>query len=83
MITLEDIKFLKDVEVEVRVELGSIVKTFEFLLNLNEGDLIPLEKNIEDFLTIYIKNVPFAVGEIVNVNDRYGIRIIDLIKENV
>ena len=83
MIMLEDIKFLKDVELEVSVELGRVIKTFEFLLKLKEGDIISLEKNIEDFLYIYVGDVPFAVGEMVNVNDKYGIRIIDLMKENV
>lgn len=83
MINQEDINFLKDVEVQVRVEVSTIKKTFEFLLNLKEGDIIPLEKNIEDFLTLHVENVPFAMGEIVNINEKYGIRIVDLIKENV
>ncbi len=82
MITLEEILFLKDVEIEVKVELAKVIKTFEFLLYLKEGDIVPLEKNIEDFLTVYIKNVPFAIGEITNINDKYGIRIVDLIKED-
>jgi flagellar motor switch protein FliN/FliY len=82
MITLEEILFLKDVEIEVKVELAKVIKTFEFLLHLKEGDIVPLEKNIEDFLTVYIKNVPFAIGEITNINDKYGIRIVDLIKED-
>lgn len=83
MVNLEEIKFLEDIEVEIRVEIASIVKTFEFLLHMKEGDIIPLEKNIEDFLTVYIKNVPFAIGEMTNINDKYGVRIVDLIKEDV
>lgn len=83
MITLSDIQFLKDVEVEVKVELAKIVKNFEFLLGIKEGDIILLEKDLEDFLTVYIKNVPFAIGEMVNINDKYGIRVVDLIKEDV
>jgi len=83
MITIEDLKFLKDVEVEVRVELSTIVRNFEFLLNIKEGDIIPLEKSLEDFLIMHVGNIPFAIGEMTNINEKYGIRIVDLIKEDV
>ncbi|MDM7273761.1 MAG: FliM/FliN family flagellar motor switch protein [Sulfurihydrogenibium azorense] len=83
MITIEDLKFLKDVEVEVRVELSTIVRNFEFLLNIKEGDIIPLEKSLEDFLIMQVGNIPFAIGEMTNINEKYGIRIVDLIKEDV
>ncbi|WP_028950666.1 FliM/FliN family flagellar motor switch protein [Sulfurihydrogenibium subterraneum] len=83
MIALEDIIFFRDVEVQVRVEVSTIKKTFEFLLNIKEGDIIPLEKNIEDFLVLHVENVPFAIGEMTNINEKFGIRIVDLIKEDV
>lgn len=83
MITIEDLKLLKDVEVEVRVELSTIVRNFEFLLNIKEGDIIPLEKSLEDFLIMQVGNIPFAIGEMTNINEKYGIRIVDLIKEDV
>ncbi|ACN98849.1 flagellar motor switch protein FliN/FliY [Sulfurihydrogenibium azorense Az-Fu1] len=83
MITIEDLKLLKDVEVEVRVELSTIVRNFEFLLNIKEGDIIPLEKSLEDFLIMHVGNIPFAIGEMTNINEKYGIRIVDLIKEDV
>ncbi|MFN3788294.1 MAG: FliM/FliN family flagellar motor C-terminal domain-containing protein [Sulfurihydrogenibium azorense] len=44
---------------------------------------MPLEKSLEDFLIMQVGNIPFAIGEMTNINEKYGIRIVDLIKEDV
>ncbi|MFN3788130.1 MAG: biotin/lipoyl-containing protein [Sulfurihydrogenibium azorense] len=51
MITIEDLKFLKDVEVEVRVELSTIVRNFEFLLNIKEGDIVEKDQELCELVT--------------------------------
>ncbi|MEZ0323950.1 MAG: FliM/FliN family flagellar motor switch protein [Hydrogenothermaceae bacterium] len=80
MSTFEDLKFLYDVELDIIVSIGQIEKNFGYLLNLVEGDIIEINKNIEDYLDICIENIPFGKGELVVVNNRYSVRLIDLVK---
>lgn len=74
------ISLIKDVNIPIVIELASLKKNFEFLLNLKEGDIIDLEKNIEDFVNIYFLNEKVGFGELVNINEKYGVRLVDLIK---
>lgn len=74
------ISLIKDINIPIVIELASLKKNFEFLLNLKEGDIIDLEKNIEDFVNIYFLNEKVGFGELVNVNEKYGVRLVDLIK---
>ena len=74
------ISLIKDINIPIVIELASLKKNFEFLLNLKEGDIIDLEKNIEDFVNIYFSNEKAGFGELVNVNEKYGVRLVDLIK---
>jgi len=74
------ISLIKDINIPIVIELASLKKNFEFLLNLKEGDIIDLKKNIEDFVNIYFLNEKVGFGELVNVNEKYGVRLVDLIK---
>jgi flagellar motor switch protein FliN/FliY len=74
------ISLVKDINIPIVIELASLKKNFEFLLNLKEGDIIDLEKNIEGFVNIYFLNEEVGFGELVNVNEKYGVRLVDLIK---
>jgi len=74
------ISLIKDINIPIVIELASLKKNFEFLLNLKKGDIIDLEKNIEGFVNIYFLNEEVGFGELVNVNEKYGVRLVDLIK---
>jgi|GEM_PF-1027470 len=74
------ISLIKDINIPIVIELASLKKNFEYLLNLKEGDIINLEKNIEDFVNIYFLDEKIGFGELVNVNEKYGVRLVDLIK---
>ncbi|MCX7737866.1 MAG: FliM/FliN family flagellar motor C-terminal domain-containing protein [Hydrogenothermaceae bacterium] len=52
----------------------------DYLLSLKEGDIIELNKNIEDYLEVYLEDKPFGKGELVIVNDKYSFRLIDLVR---
>ena len=73
-----DISFLKDVTVKVTGEVGKTTKNFIDILKLKEGDIIKLDKHVEDYIEIYIRGQLFAIGELVVVNDKYAIRVVDL-----
>ncbi|MEJ5173049.1 MAG: FliM/FliN family flagellar motor switch protein [Hydrogenothermaceae bacterium] len=76
----ENLKFLYDVELDITVSIGQVEKNFGYLINLEEGDIIELNKNVEDYLDIFVEDIPLGKGELVIVNDRYSVRLIDLVK---
>lgn len=73
--TPEDIDFLKEIELEIRVELGSTYLTIKEILELREDAVISLDKMAGDPVDIYIKDSWIAQGEILVINDVFGIRI--------
>lgn len=73
-----DLELLSDVNLRVSVEAGKVEKLFYDILKLKEGDVIKLDKNIEDYIDIYVNGHHFAIGEMVVVNEKYAIRIVDL-----
>jgi flagellar motor switch protein FliN/FliY len=73
-----EISQFTDVMLDVKVEVGKKVEPFSKVLKLKEGDIIVLDKLLEDYLSIYLNDQLFALGEMVIVNDKFGIRIVDL-----
>ncbi|WP_457621920.1 FliM/FliN family flagellar motor switch protein [Persephonella sp.] len=73
-----DITFLKDITVKVTGEVGRAQKLFIEIISLKEGDIIKLDKNVEDYVELYVKDQLFAVGELIVANEKYGIRVVDL-----
>ncbi len=72
------IDFLSDVNLKIDIEVGRVHKLLVEILSLKEGDIIELDKNIEEYITVNLNRKPFAVGELVIANEKYGVRIVDL-----
>ncbi len=73
-----DISTFSDIKLKIHVEVGRTKKHFADLLNIKEGDVIKLDKSLEDYIDLYINGSLFAIGELVVVNEKYGIRVVDL-----
>ncbi|WP_457642086.1 FliM/FliN family flagellar motor switch protein [Persephonella sp.] len=73
-----DISFLEDVTIKVTGEVGRTKKLFIDILSLKEGDIIKLDKHVEDYVELYVKDQLFAIGELIVANKKYGIRVVDL-----
>ena len=73
-----NIDMLLDVELEVLVELGRKSMKIRDVLKLGKGSLIELNKAAGEPLTIYVNNRKLAEGEVVVVDDNFGIRITKL-----
>ncbi len=71
--------FIYDVELKAYGSVGKTRKLFKDILKMKEGDIIQLDKNIEDYIDLYINNHLFAIGEIMIVNNKYSLRIIDIV----
>lgn len=70
---------LEDVKLSLKAQLGETQLTVREVLELKEGDVIQLDRLAGEAVDLYINDQPFAVGEIVVINDIFGIRISDLI----
>jgi len=70
---------LLDVPLEVEVELGRTRMTIQDLLALGPGSVIELDKVAGEALDILVNDRLVARGEAVVVNDKFGIRITEIV----
>ena len=71
--------FLLDVSLQVTVEVGRARMTIQDLLQLGQGSVIELEKLAGEPLDIYLNGKQVARGEAVIVNEKFGVRLTDII----
>ena len=77
--SLRSIYFLKDVELDIEVILGKGICTIGELLNLERDDVIPLDRSTGEAIDIYMGGRPFAKGEVVVIDDKFCVRILEII----
>ncbi len=68
-----------DVPLDITVELGRTRMTIRQLLALGPGSVVELDKEAGEPLDIVVNGQLLARGEAVVVNDRFGIRITDIV----
>lgn len=68
-----------DVPLDITVELGRTRMTIRQLLALGPGSVVELDKEAGEALDIMVNGQLLARGEAVVVNDRFGIRITDIV----
>ena len=69
------INILKDIKMEIVAKMGETELTVRDLLALKTGDVLELDKSIGDLIELFIDGRRFAVGEVVVINEVYGVRI--------
>ena len=69
---------LMKVDVEAQVCLGSALMKLNQVLELHEGSVVTLEREVGQNVDLLVNNQVFAQGQIVVVGDRYGLRILSL-----
>jgi flagellar motor switch protein FliN/FliY len=74
-----DIDFLLDIPLVVSVELGRTRMLISDLLKLGQGSVIELEKLAGEPVEILVNNKLVARGDVVMVNEKFGIRLTDII----
>lgn len=74
-----EIDLVMDVPVQVTVELGRAKMQIRNLLNLTYGSVIELDILAGEPLEVVVNGCLVAQGEVVIVNDRYGIRLTDIV----
>jgi len=73
---------LLDVPLDLSVELGRARMTIQDLLGLGPGSVIELDKIAGEALDILVNDRLVARGEAVVVNDKFGIRITDIVSQS-
>ncbi len=76
-----NISMILDIPLQITVELGRTKMTIKELLRLGEGSIVELPVPAGDPLDILVNQKPIAKGEVVVVNEKYGIRILSIISE--
>lgn len=74
----ETMEFLMDVGLTVAVELGRTEMAVRDVLGLSPGSVIELKRMASEPVEILVNNRVVARGEVVVVDDRFGVRITEL-----
>lgn len=77
----EKLRRFLDIPLQVEVVVGSTVMTIGELLYLTPGSIVELDQNVESPVDIKVNGKLIAKGEIVIVEDRFGVRIIDIVEK--
>ena len=74
-----DFDLILDIPLEVRVELGRSKMLVNDLLQLGQGSIVELDKKAGELIDIYVSNKLLARGEVVVLEEKFGIRLTDII----
>ena len=74
-----DLDIILDIPLNVTVELGKVKMPVNELLQLGQGSIIELSKQVGEPLDIYVNNKLVAKGEVVILDEKFGIRVADII----
>ncbi|MCS7202890.1 MAG: flagellar motor switch protein FliN [Thermodesulfovibrio sp.] len=76
---IRDIDFILDIPLELEVVIGRTRILVQELLQLTQGSVIALDKLAGEPMEVYVNGKLIGRGEVVVVNEKFGIRITDII----
>ncbi len=76
---VQNLDFILDIPLKVTVELGRTNVVIKDLLQLGQGSVLELDKLAGEPLEILVNGKLVAKGEVVVVNEKFGIRLTDII----
>ncbi|NDI86660.1 flagellar motor switch protein FliN [Undibacterium crateris] len=77
--THNDIDFILDIPVQLTVELGRTKIAIKNLLQLAQGSVVELDGMAGEPMDVLVNGCLIAQGEVVVVNDKFGIRLTDIV----
>jgi flagellar motor switch protein FliN/FliY len=79
--TIEDanLEVILDIPVTISMEVGKTKISIRNLLKLNQGSVVELDRLAGEPLDVLVNGILIAHGEVVVVNEKYGIRLTDVI----
>ena len=79
---MKNLEFIMDIPLLLTVELGRTKLLVRDVLQLNQGSVVELTKLAGEPLDVFVNSKLVARGEAVVVNDKFGIRLLDIISPN-
>ena len=73
------LELLRDVELDLRIELGRTRMHLEDVLQLSKGAVVPLDKLAGDPVDVYVNGRLIARGEVLVLNDSFCVRVTELV----
>ena len=73
---------LRDVELDLKIELGRTHMYLDEVLRLKRGSVVPLDKLAGDPVDVYVNGRLVARGEVLVLNDNFCVRVAELISGN-
>ncbi len=73
------IELIRDVELDLKIELGRTHMYLEDVLKLSKGAVVPLDKLAGDPVDIYVNGRLIARGEVLILNDNFCVRVAELV----
>ena len=74
--------FIMDIPLHVTVELGRTKLLVKDILQLNQGAVVELSKMAGEPLDVFVNSKLVARGEAVVVNEKFAIRLVDIVSPN-
>ncbi|MFT5133766.1 MAG: flagellar motor switch protein FliN/FliY [Gammaproteobacteria bacterium] len=75
----DNLDAILDIPISLSVEIGQTKISIRNLLQLNQGSVVELDRLAGEPLDVMVNNTLVAHGEIVVINEKYGIRLTDVI----
>lgn len=76
------LEFIMDIPLHVTVELGRTKLLVKDVLQLNQGAVVELSKLAGEPLDVFVNSKLIARGEAVVVNEKFAIRLVDIVSPN-
>lgn len=77
-----NLQMILDIPLKVSVELGRTRMPVKELINLAQGSVVELNKLAGEPLEVYVNDKLIARGEAVVVNEKFGVRLTDIISQS-
>lgn len=78
----KSLDFILDIPLQLTVELGRTKLLVKDVLELNQGSVVELGKLAGEPLDVFVNSKLVARGEAVVINEKFGIRLVDIVSPN-
>lgn len=78
----KNLEFILDIPLQLTVELGRTKLFVKDILELNQGAVVELGKLAGELLDVYVNSKLVARGEAVVINEKFGVRLVDIVSPN-
>ena len=72
-----------DVQVEISVEIGRVTMSIGELLHLGQGSVVELDRELNEPVSVMAQGVRIASGEVVVIDERFAVKITDIVEPDI